>query len=110
MTLRRPLRPSPHHTHVSTVDSRVMRGLGVSHSYGVLSADSKFNNNMAAGTPNVSVTINLTAVRHGHVGASSVFDIWSQEVIGAVSAGTTTFDAPSSISSHDSLFYLFEPK
>eukprot|EP01047_Picozoa_sp_COSAG01_P068476 COSAG01_NODE_9906_length_2304_cov_2.481633_1_plen_350_part_00 len=67
-------------------------------------------NNMAPGTPNVSVTINLTAVRHGHVGASSVFDIWSQEVIGAVPAGTTTFDAPSSISSHDSLFYLFEPK
>jgi hypothetical protein len=31
-------------------------------------------------------------------------------VIGAVPAGTTTFDAPSSISSHDSLFYLFEPK
>ena len=66
-------------------------------------------NDMALGTANASVTLNLTEIRHSHLQSSRVLDIWDDTVVATIPAGQTIFTAPKTIAPHDSMFYLFEP-
>ena len=61
------------------------------------------------GSPNVSVTVNLTALRYTSAGPSRAVDIWDPTAAPVqIPAGATTFNT-SSFGPHDSAFYLISP-
>jgi len=62
------------------------------------------------GSPNVSVTVNLTALRFAHTaGPSTARDVWDATAAPIqIPAGATSFET-TSVGGHDSAFYLVSP-